>query len=159
MDLKTAPTGLDLGTALMLEVAGGKPSRAKVAGAPPVAKTVVGFSFSHVEKLAGIKLPEKQMRGTLEALGFAIEGKAATVKVKAPSWRPDIHGAADLVEEIVRVAGLDRVPAAPMPRASGVARPVLTETQKRAREYGRSKLGGRTGAPVESAPAGHDHHK
>src|SRR5262245_20176482 len=134
--------GLDLGTALMLEMAGGKPSRAKVAGAPPSAKTVVSFSFSRVEKLAGIKLPEKQMRGTLEALGFTIDGKGATVKVKAPSWRPDIHGAADLVEEIVRVAGLDKVPSAPMPRTSGVAKPVLTETQKRVR-HARRVLAGR----------------
>jgi phenylalanyl-tRNA synthetase beta chain len=134
--------GLDLGTALMLEVAGGKPSKAKVAGAPPAPKTVVSFSFSRVEKLAGIKLNEKQMRGTLEALGFAIEGKGATVKVKAPSWRPDIHGAADLVEEIVRIAGLDKVPSAPMPRTSGVARAVLTETQKRVR-HARRVLAGR----------------
>ena len=134
--------GLDLGTALMLEVAGGEPSRAKVAGKPPVSKTVVGFSFSRVEKLAGIKLPEKQMRGTLEALGFAVEGKGDTVKVKPPSWRPDIHGSADLVEEIVRIAGLDKVPAVPMPRASGVAKPVLTETQKRVR-HARRVLAGR----------------
>jgi phenylalanyl-tRNA synthetase beta chain len=134
--------GLDLATGVMLEVAGGKPSRRKVAGAPPESKTVVSFSFSHVEKLAGIKLPEKEIRGTLEALGFAIDGKGANVKVKAPSWRPDIHGPADLVEEIVRIAGLDKVPAAPMPRLSGVAKPVLTETQKRVR-HARRVLAGR----------------
>jgi phenylalanyl-tRNA synthetase beta chain len=108
--------GLDLATAFMLEVAGGKPSKAKVAGKPPEAKTVIAFSFDLVERLAGIKLPEKEMRATLEALGFAVDGKGAKVKVKAPSWRPDIHGAADLVEEIVRIAGLDKVPSAPMPR-------------------------------------------
>ena len=134
--------GLDLATALMLEAAGGTPSKRKVAGAPPESKTVVSFSFSHVEKLAGIKLPEKEMRGTLEALGFAIDGKGANVKVKAPSWRPDIHGPADLVEEIVRISGLDKVPSAPMPRLSGVAKPVLTETQKRVR-LARRVLAGR----------------
>ncbi|HEY7549493.1 MAG TPA: phenylalanine--tRNA ligase subunit beta [Hyphomicrobiaceae bacterium] len=134
--------GLDLGTAMMLEVAGGEPSRRRVAGAPPEAKTVVSFSFARVEKLAGIKLPEKEMRASLEALGFAVEGKGAGVKVKAPSWRPDIHGPADLVEEIVRIAGLDKVPSAPMPRMSGVAKPVLTETQKRVR-HARRVLAGR----------------
>jgi phenylalanyl-tRNA synthetase beta chain len=134
--------GLDLGTAMMLEVAGGEPSRRRVAGAPPEARTVVSFSFARVEKLAGIKLPEKEMRATLEALGFAVEGKGASVKVKAPSWRPDIHGSADLVEEIVRIAGLDKVPSAPMPRTSGVAKPVLTETQKRVR-HARRLLAGR----------------
>src|SRR5262249_41122352 len=134
--------GLDLATATMLEVAGGKPSKAEVAGAPPAAKTVIPFSFGMVEKLAGIKLPDKEMRATLEALGFAIDGKGATVKVKAPSWRPDIHGAADVVEEIVRIVGLDKVPSAPMPRTSGVAKPVLTETQKRVR-HARRVLAGR----------------
>jgi phenylalanyl-tRNA synthetase beta chain len=134
--------GLDLATTMMLEVAGGKPSKAKVAGWPPEAKTVIAFSFGMVEKLAGIKLPEKEMRTTLEALGFAVDGKGASVKVRAPSWRPDIHGAADLVEEIVRIAGLDKVPSAPMPRTTGVAKPVLTETQKRVR-LARRVLAGR----------------
>jgi phenylalanyl-tRNA synthetase beta subunit len=100
--------GLDLATALMMEVAGGTPSKRKVAGAPPETKTVISFQPSLIEKLAGIELEEKQIRATLQALGFAIEGKGATVKVTAPSWRPDIHGAADLVEEVVRIVGLDR---------------------------------------------------
>ena len=109
--------GLDLATAMMLEVAGGKPSKAKVAGAPPeTTRTVIDFDLGRVEKLGGIALPEKQIRATLTALGFAIEGKGATVKVTAPSWRPDVHGSADLVEEVVRIAGLDKVPSAPMPR-------------------------------------------
>ena len=59
----------------------------------------------------------------------------------APSWRPDIHGAADLVEEVVRIAGLDKVPSAPLPRPSGVARPVLTEGQRRARRARRTLAG------------------
>src|SRR4029077_8566409 len=103
------------------------------AGAPPESKTVIGFQPSLIEKLAGIKLEEKQIRATLQALGFGIEGKGATVKVTAPSWRPDIHGAADLVEEVVRITGLDKVPSAPMPRVAGVARSVLTEGQRRVR--------------------------
>ena len=133
--------GLDLATAMMLEVAGGTPSKARIAGAPPEPKTVIAFSFGLVEKLGGIALPEKEMRGTLEALGFIIDGKGGSVKVTAPSWRPDIHGAADLVEEIVRIAGLDKVPSAPMPRTSGVARPVLTETQQRVRRARRVLAG------------------
>jgi phenylalanyl-tRNA synthetase beta chain len=133
--------GLDLATAMMLEVAGGTPSRARIAGAPPEAKTVISFSFGMVEKLGGIKLPEKEMRATLEALGFAIDGKGDVVKVSAPSWRPDVHGAADLVEEIVRIVGLDKVPSAAMPRISGVARPVLTENQSRVRRSRRVLAG------------------
>ncbi|HWB45857.1 MAG TPA: phenylalanine--tRNA ligase subunit beta [Hyphomicrobiaceae bacterium] len=123
--------GLDLATAMILEFTGGAPSKAKVAGAPPEAKTTLSFSFAMVEKLAGIRLKEPQMRSTLEALGFQVSGKGGEVKVAVPSWRPDIHGRADLVEEIVRIAGLDTVPSAPMPRERGVARAVLTQTQRR----------------------------
>jgi phenylalanyl-tRNA synthetase beta chain len=134
--------GLDLATSLMLEVAGGKPSRSKVAGAPPEAGRIVDFDMGRVEKLGGLALPEKQIRATLTALGFAIEGKSPKVKVGVPSWRPDVHGSADLVEEVVRIAGLDKVPSAPMPRVSGVARAVLTPLQKRIRR-GRRVLAGR----------------
>jgi phenylalanyl-tRNA synthetase beta chain len=133
--------GLDLASAMMLEVAGGTPSKARLAGAPPEPRTVIDFAFGMVGKLGGIQLPEKEMRATLEALGFAIDGKGNSVKVTAPSWRPDIHGAADLVEEIVRIAGLDKVPSVPMPRTSGVARPVLTETQRRVRRARRVLAG------------------
>jgi phenylalanyl-tRNA synthetase beta chain len=130
--------GLDLATAMMLEVAGGVPSQRRIAGAPPEPKTVVTFPMGLVASLAGIEIPEKQIRGTLEALGFTIEGKGAAVKVTPPSWRPDIHGAADLVEEVVRITGLDKVPSAAMPRSAGVARPVLTEEQRRVRRARRA---------------------
>jgi phenylalanyl-tRNA synthetase beta chain len=130
--------GLDLATAMMLEVAGGAPSQRLVAGAPPDTRTVISFPVRLVESLAGLELPEKRVRATLEALGFAVDGKGATVKVMAPSWRPDIHGAADLVEEVVRIVGLDKVPSAPMPRTAGVARPVLTENQWRMRRARRA---------------------
>jgi len=133
--------GLDLATAMMLEVAGGTPSQRKVAGAPPQGTTVISFSMGRVESLGGITLADKQIRNTLEALGFTIEGKGATVKVTAPSWRPDIHGAADLVEEVVRIAGLDKVPPAAMPRLDGAARPVLTENQRRVRRARRTLAG------------------
>jgi len=133
--------GLDLATAMMMELAGGTPSKARVAGAPPERRTVIDFSFGLIRKLAGIELPEKESRRTLEALGFAVDGKGEKAKVTAPSWRPDIHGAADLVEEVVRVVGLDKVPSAPMPRSSGVARPVLTETQRRVRRARRVLAG------------------
>ncbi|HSR80292.1 MAG TPA: phenylalanine--tRNA ligase subunit beta [Hyphomicrobiaceae bacterium] len=130
--------GLDLATAMMLKAAGGIASRRKVAGAPPDRKTVISFSPSLVEKLGGIKLKETEIRGTLERLGFVVDGSGATVKVTPPSWRPDVHGAADLVEEVVRIVGLDKVPAAPMPRRGGVARSVLTDGQRRVRRARRA---------------------
>ena len=69
----------------------------------------------------------------LTALGIKLSGSGASLKASPPSWRPDISQSADLVEEVVRLVGVDSIPATPMPRASGVARPVLTEAQKRQR--------------------------
>ena len=69
----------------------------------------------------------------MAALGFAVEGKGKAVKVTAPTWRPDVHGSADIVEEVVRIAGLDTIPSAAMPRLHGVTRSVLTEKQRRTR--------------------------
>ena len=125
--------GLDLATALMLQVAGGAPSKAEIAGTPPQPRTVIDFSFDLVEKLAGIAIAEGKIRATLEALGFTLAGKGSRSKVGVPSWRPDVGGPADLVEEVVRIHGLDQVPSAPMPRHRGVARALLTETQRRVR--------------------------
>jgi phenylalanyl-tRNA synthetase beta chain len=133
--------GLDLATDMMMKVAGGTPSNARVAGSPPSHKKIVTFNFGMVEKLAGIAIPQPQAQHTLEALGFSIEGKGATVKVAVPSWRPDVEGPADLVEEIARIAGLDNVPSAPMSRIAGVARPVLTEAQRRVRRARRILAG------------------
>lgn len=130
--------GLDLATAMMLEVAGGSPSKARVAGAPPVVGKVVAFPVGLVEKLAGIAIKDADIRRMLEALGFTVAGKGATVDVTVPSWRPDVHGAADLVEEVVRIAGLDKVPSAPLPRIGGVARAVLTVGQRGVRRVRRA---------------------
>ena len=88
--------GLDLATAMMMEVAGGTPSKARIAGAPPVTRRTVDFNTGLIEKLAGIRVDEKDIRSILQALGCTIEGKGARVKVTLPTWRPDIHGAADL---------------------------------------------------------------
>jgi phenylalanyl-tRNA synthetase beta chain len=130
--------GLDLATDMIVKLAGGTPSKAKVAGKVPAAKRVIAFDLNRVEKLTGLKLKDTEIKTILEKLGCALDAKAKSVKVTVPTWRPDIHGPADLVEEVVRIAGLDRVPATPLPRAAGVARPVLTERQRRARRARRS---------------------
>ncbi len=134
--------GLDLATDMILKFCGGEPTKAKIAGKEPIEERVIPFSFARVEKLSGVKLTESEISKTLEALGFAIAGKPDAAKITVPTWRPDIHGPADLVEEVVRIAGLDRIPATPLPRADGIARAVLTEKQKRARR-GRRLLAAR----------------
>ena len=120
------------------KICGGKPSKATVAGVAPEGRHSITFDTRLVAKLAGLVLPQSEIRTILESLGCEILGKGDVISVTTPSWRPDLHGPADLVEEVVRIAGLDRVPATPMERPAGVAKPVLTERQKRARRARRT---------------------
>lgn len=125
--------GLDLATRMVLDLVGGEPSQAKVAGKPPLEKRTIALDFGRIEKLTAVKLADDETRRILETLGFALAGKGRSVKATVPTWRPDVHGPADLIEEVVRIAGLDRIPSTPLPRLDGIARPVLTERQRRAR--------------------------
>jgi phenylalanyl-tRNA synthetase beta chain len=122
--------GLELATKFILEFCGGEPSEIVVAGAPPEWKRTIAFSATEVRRLAGLDLPRSEIVRILTKLGFLISGGDA-VQVAPPSWRSDVHGSADLVEEIVRIHGIDKVPSAAMKRPFAVARPVLTPAQRR----------------------------
>jgi phenylalanyl-tRNA synthetase beta chain len=135
--------GLELATRLVIELCGGVVSQITLAGRIPRPGQRIMFPWSEVKRLTGLELDSSEMVGILESLGFELADFAGTtgeVVVKAPSFRPDIEGTADLVEEIVRIAGLDRVLPVQMPRAHGqdVAGPVLTPLQKRVRSATRA---------------------
>ncbi|KAB1076112.1 phenylalanine--tRNA ligase subunit beta [Methylobacterium planeticum] len=126
--------GLDMATRLVLDLCGGIPTQPVVAGEPPEVERIIDFPWTEVRRLAGIELSRAEMKVTLETLGFHVAGTGDRVKVLSPSWRPDIEGKADLVEEIIRIAGLDRIEPKPLPRlAAAVAKPVLTVIQRRTR--------------------------
>jgi phenylalanyl-tRNA synthetase beta chain len=127
--------GLDLATDMILKLVGGEALKLKVAGKPPVEKRIIELDYARIAKLTGLEIKDAEIKSILEKLGCTVTGKGKSAKVAVPTWRPDIHGPADLV---VRIAGLDRVPATPLPRPAGVARPVLTERQKRARRARRT---------------------
>jgi len=129
--------GLELATALVLDLCGGSPSEIVVAGTPPKANAPFAFDAGLVKRLSGLDLPVGEIKRLLEALGIALSGKGPKFEVAPPAWRPDISGPVDLVEEVVRLVGVDKVPATPLPRASGVAKPVLTEGQARQRRVRR----------------------
>jgi len=134
--------GLEMASAMVLELCGGEVSAITLAGAPPEAERVLQFDVSEVARLTGFELGEKRIKDVLTALGFWLSGHGPDFKVAVPSWRPDVCQAADLVEEVMRIVGVDQVEAKPMRRASGIARPVLTQLQKRVRR-GRRALAGR----------------
>jgi phenylalanyl-tRNA synthetase beta chain len=130
--------GLELATRAVLDLCGGTPSEIVVAGDPHAPDKVVDFPVGEVKRLAGLDLPLIEQRRILERLGFFVAGQGENVKVAVPSWRPDIEGSADIVEEIVRIAGVDRIPPTPFDRGDAPRKPVLTVPQVRARKARRA---------------------
>jgi phenylalanyl-tRNA synthetase beta chain len=134
VDLAFCVPGLELATQMVLDLCGGEASEILVAGSVPTPEKIVNFPWSEVKRLTGFELPVADMKAILTALGFSVSGTSDIVQVAVPSWRPDVGDKADLVEEIVRIAGLDQVAAVPLPRNhAAVPKPVLTLIQKRTR--------------------------
>jgi len=133
IDPQSVELGVNLAAQMILEICGGTASEMIKAGTPPKPEKTLEFDLQRVTKLTGVTLSNKEVTETLKALGFTVKGKGQTVTVTAPTWRPDIDGTADLVEEVIRIVGLDKVTPTPLPRNFGIARPVLTESQKRVR--------------------------
>lgn len=133
IDPQSIELGVNLATKMVLEICGGTPSELIKAGTPLKPEKTVEFDLQLVTKLTGVTLSNKEVTKTLEDLGFKVSGKGQQVKVAVPSWRPDIDGPADLVEEAIRIVGLDKVTPTALPRTFGIARPVLTEKQKQVR--------------------------
>ena len=131
--------GLDMATKLVIDLCGGEASEATLAGQIPQETLVVDFPWSEVPRLSGLDVSPAESEGILKKLGFQIQGSGERVSVTVPSWRPDIEGKADLVEEVIRIAGVDRILPKPLPRLEdAVAKPILTLIQKRTRLARRS---------------------
>ena len=130
--------GLELATQMVLELCGGTPSEIVVAGDPTPKEKVIDFPLSELQRLAGIKLPLTEVRRVLQKLGFFAVGQGERVKVAVPSWRPDVQGRADLVEELVRIVGVDQVPSTPFLRGEHARKAVLTPIQNRTRKAKRA---------------------
>src|SRR5437660_3629094 len=130
--------GLELATKLLMEMCGGTPSANVVVGNPFGADRVIDFPLSEVKRLGGIEVPLVEARRILSHLGFMMAGPGPVVKVAVPSWRSDVAGKADIVEEIVRIVGIDNVPMTPFERGDAPRKPVLTPIQLRTRRAKRA---------------------
>src|SRR6478735_6824435 len=123
--------GLELATKLVMEMCGGTPSENVVVGKAFGDDRVIDFPVSEVKRLSGIEVPQVEMKRILTHLGFMMAGPGPVVKVAVPSWRTDVHGKADIVEEVVRIFGVDKVPETPFGRGEEPRKSVLTSMQLR----------------------------
>jgi phenylalanyl-tRNA synthetase beta chain len=122
-------------TTLILDICGGEASEVSHVGTPPALDYTMEYDPAHCLALGGVDVSAAQQREILQSLGFKVTD---TWQVTVPSWRRDIDGPADLVEEVVRIYGLDKVPSTPLPRADGVAKPTATPMQKIERKLRRT---------------------
>ncbi|RTL53893.1 MAG: phenylalanine--tRNA ligase subunit beta [Bradyrhizobiaceae bacterium] len=130
--------GLAMATKLVLDICGGKPSEIVVAGNPHAEDRIIEFPLDEVKRLSGIEVPFPQVKSILSRLGFMVAGTGPIVKIAVPSWRADVHGKADIVEEIVRIVGVDSVPLTPFDRGDAPRKAVLTSLQLRTRRAKRA---------------------
>jgi phenylalanyl-tRNA synthetase beta chain len=125
--------GLDLATKMVLELCGGTPTNAEVVGYAGHTPKIVQFPFAEVKRLTGIDVAAEESRAILARLGFSPKGDGAVAEVAVPSWRPDIDGKADLVEEVMRIHGVDNIAPQPLAAHDAVNGRILTTLQIRTR--------------------------
>jgi phenylalanyl-tRNA synthetase beta chain len=128
IDPAWTPVGIEAATQMIIDLCGGEASEVVVAGQLPDHARAYKLDTDRVQSLVGMEIPADVQRQTLTDLGFVLDGDMAHV----PSWRPDVLGEADLVEEVARIASLTKLQGKPMPRAvAGVPKQILSPMQKR----------------------------
>ena len=130
--------GLELATRMVLDLCGGEPSEITVAGTPEVPARIIDFPLAEVPRLTGLTIDQREVERVLGRLGFSVAATGKNLRVTVPSWRGDVEGKADLVEEVVRILGVDRVAATPFDRGEAPRKPVLTPIQLRTRKAKRA---------------------
>jgi len=125
--------GLELATRMVMDLCGGEPTQAEVVGYAGHEPKVVSFPLSEVKRLTGLDVPGAESLDILNRLGFVPQGDGEVVDVAVPSWRPDIDGKADLVEEVMRIHGVDEIAPLPLSSHDAVNGKILTTLQVRTR--------------------------
>ncbi|MBB4230327.1 phenylalanine--tRNA ligase subunit beta [Rhizobium mongolense] len=125
--------GLERTTELVLELCGGTPAKADVVGYKGYQPKIVDFPYWEVRRLTGLEVSTEESKDILTRLGFVVSGSGENVSVAVPSWRPDVGGKADLVEEVMRIHGVDNIKPAPLESHAAVNGKILTTLQIRTR--------------------------
>ena len=131
VDPDAVQSGMEAATRLVMDLCGGEPSEIVVAGAVPEWRRNVSFRPARVRELAGLDVAEDETVAILERLGFGVSASGDRREVSVPSWRSDVDGEADLVEDVARITGYDSIPSAPLSRNNVVTRPALSPAQAR----------------------------
>jgi phenylalanyl-tRNA synthetase beta chain len=127
VDVAFVETGAKLAQWIIQQLCGGALSEPVIAGATPEWKRSITFNPARIASLGGVELPAARAEAILKALGFSYSGNAVT----PPSWRADVEGEADLVEEVLRIHGYDHIPSTPLPKLPVISKPALNTAQKR----------------------------
>ncbi|MHC5306321.1 phenylalanine--tRNA ligase subunit beta [Bartonella sp. LJL80] len=138
VDPEFMQAGLQFATKMVTELCGGEPSEAKTVGYEKPVLKVIDFPFAEIKRLTSLDLGHDAASEILTHLGFKVEGKGNVVKVQVPSWRPDIDGKADLVEEVMRIHGLDKITPQPLDTHAAINGRILTTIQTRSRNARRA---------------------
>jgi phenylalanyl-tRNA synthetase beta chain len=131
LDPRSCVWGVEIATRLILELCGGEASHAFGAGRLPAAEKIVTLRPERVATLGGVAVPAAEQQAILERLGFQVRREGALLVATAPSWRPDIDGEADLVEEVLRIKGYEAIQPVSLPRGQALPEAVLTDAQRR----------------------------
>jgi phenylalanyl-tRNA synthetase beta chain len=131
VDPESAWWGAHVATRMILDLCGGEASELTVAGDMPDWRREVTLRTARVAALGGLDVPGDEQVRILADLGFEPADEGETIRAKVPSWRQDIDGEADLVEEVLRIRGYDDIPVVPMVRPSTVAQPAWSASQRR----------------------------
>jgi phenylalanyl-tRNA synthetase beta chain len=130
--------GLERATQLIVDICGGTAAKTDVVGYAGYTARIVDFPVSEVKRLTGLEVSAEEAVSILKGLGFGVEGSGERVSVSVPSWRPDVDGKADLVEEVMRIHGVDNIKPQPIESLGAVNGKILTTLQIRTRLAKRS---------------------
>jgi phenylalanyl-tRNA synthetase beta chain len=131
IDPASTEPGIEAATQLVLEICGGEASELVMAGDAPIEERGLVFATADIAKRGGLEVTEARAEEILDALGFQARPDEGGLRVTVPSWRQDVFNSADLVEEVLRVEGYDKIPAVPLARPTSLPKPVATPAQRR----------------------------
>lgn len=131
VDPQSVAWGMEVATHLITEICGGEVSHVVKAGDVPNPRNAFDLRIDRILELGGVAVDADRAIEILTALGFEVSGSAPVITAVAPTWRPDIIGEADLVEEVLRIVGYDKIPTVPLERETSLPVPALSPMQKR----------------------------